>query len=80
MTLGWDGNIVVWDIESGNFKYKYPKIESKWHVGCLSHDDKFLVGCTYDCEVRLYSLVAEKFLHLNKESEMSYDLCFTLDN
>lgn len=39
ITLGWDKYIVVWDIESGNMKFKYPKIESRLHVGCLSHDD-----------------------------------------
>jgi WD40 repeat protein len=80
VTIGWEGQINVWDTETGFKKFNFPSINVSYHVCCLSHDDKIFAAGDYDHYIHFFSMIEQKELHCKKASTMILDMTITHDN
>ena len=82
VTVGWDGIFNYWDAEEKKVLFSCDNQGTRFHIACMSHDEKFAFCGDYNSIVHIYDLVNQKELHtFNPDIEsMPYDLCCTPDN
>ena len=81
-TFGWDGISVAWDLIEHKKLYNFPKINCRYHIAAMSHDDRYIFAGDYDNFIHIYDTVERKeVLKFDPDiSGMAYDLCCTKDN
>lgn len=79
ITVGWDRQACLWDIESGAHLFTFPEANERFHVGCLNFEDRILAASDYAANIYIYDIIDRKLLHTFKAKSMPWDLCFTVD-
>jgi WD40 repeat protein len=81
-TFGWDGEAHCWNTVDHTYVFSYPTIGVRYHVACMSHDDKYVVVADYANNVHVYDIENrnEAAVFNPKIGGMAYDMCVTLDN